>query len=245
MNIHILSATLKDNAKEKLTGSYGLLIGCHLTVSCISLMVSFLLSGFLISPADTVFSLLLTNGLSLLAATFIGVFQAGIALIYLKLASGNGAVSFSDIFYGYRQHLQTALGISFISALISLFPSLVSDIFYQLHATNGVKEYWWIALFSQPLLQLVCLIISLFLFPCYYLMLDFPGKSTTEILKLSVQVMKGHKGRLLFITLSFLPLKLLGTISLIGGLWVTPYVNMTYALLFFEIMKNENTSRME
>lgn len=245
MNIHMLSATLKDNAKEKLTGFYGLLIGCHLTTGCISLAVSFLLSGFFISSADTLFSLVFTNGVSLLAGTFIGVLQAGIALIYLKLASGNGTVSFSDIFYGYRQHLQTALGISFLSALISLFPSLVSDIFYQLHAADGVKEYWWIALLSQPLLQLVCLILSLFLFPCYYLMLDFPGKSTIEILKLSVQVMRGHKGRLLFITLSFLPLKLLGTISLIGSLWVTPYVNMTYALLFFEIMKKENTSRTE
>ena len=89
-------------------------------------------------------------------------------------------------------------------------------------------------------MQILCVFISLFLFPCYYLMLDFPGKSTKEILRMCLQVMKGHKGKLFYITLSFLPLELLGIVSIIGGLWIAPYMNMTNALLFFEIMKKED-----
>ena len=51
--------------------------------------------------------------------------------------------------------------------------------------------------------------------------------------------MKGHKGRLFYIELSFLPLLLLGAVSLIGLLWVIPYMQMTYAVFYFDIMKQE------
>lgn len=245
MNTHVLSATLKDNAKGRLTGHYGLLIGSQLTVSCITLVATFLLSGMLSTPVKlTAGSLFLsttfTYAISLLVSTFCGVLQVGLSLIYLKFACENTNARFSDIFYGYQNDLQTALGISFIAAVVGILPSLFSDIFYNIYVLTGTEIYLITSSLGELAMQILCVFISLFLFPCYYLMLDFPGKSTKEILRLSLQVMKGHKGKLFYITLSFLPLELLSIISIIGGLWVAPYVNMTNALLFFEIMKKED-----
>ncbi len=245
MNTHVLSATLKDNAKERLTGHYGLLIGSQLTISCITIVLTFILSGIIAVPvrlnAGSLFlSTAFTYAISLLVGTLTGVLQVGLSLIYLKFACGNSNARFSDIFYGYQNGLQTALGISFIAAVVGILPSLFSDIFYNIYVLTGVEMYWIISSFGELVIQIFCVFISLFLFPCYYLMLDFPGKSTKEILRLSLQVMKGHKGKLFYITLSFLPLELLSIISIIGGFWVAPYVNMTNALLFFEIMKKED-----
>ena len=245
MNTHVLSATLKDNAKEKLIGHYGLLIGSQLTISCIILVTTLILSSTIVVPitqnADNLFlSTAFTYAVSLLVGTFTGVLQVGLSLLYLKFACGNTNARFSDIFYGYQNGLQTALGISLITAVVGILPSLFSDIFYNIYVLTGVEMYWIISTFGELAVQILCVFISLFLFPCYYLMLDFPGKSTGEILRLSLQVMKGHKGKLFYITLSFLPLELLSILSIIGGLWVAPYVNMTNALLFFEIMKKED-----
>lgn len=245
MNTHVLSATLKDNAKGRLIGHYGLLIGSQLTIGCITLVASFILSNMIVTPiaqnAGSLFlSMAFTYAVSLLVGTFTGVLQVGLSLIYLKFACGNTNAHFSDIFYGYQNGLQTALGISFIAAVVGILPSLFSDIFYNIYVLTGVEMYWIISSFGELVIQIFCVFISLFLFPCYYLMLDFPGKSTKEILRLCLEVMKGHKGKLFYITLSFLPLELLGIVSIIGGLWIAPYVNMTNALFFFEIMKKED-----
>ena len=72
---------------------------------------------------------------------------------------------------------------------------------------------------------------------CYYLMLDFPNKTAGEILSLSLRLMRGQKGRLFCILLSFLPLLLLGWLSIVGTIWVGPYLQMAMALFYLDIMK--------
>ena len=55
--------------------------------------------------------------------------------------------------------------------------------------------------------------------------------------------MKGHKGRLFYIGLSFIPLKLLAILSLgIGFLWVYPYQYMTQTLFFLDLMNPQEES---
>ena len=55
---------------------------------------------------------------------------------------------------------------------------------------------------------------------------------------LSIRIMKGKKRKLFTIQLSFLPLMLLSMLTLgIGDLWLTPFMNMTMALYFLDIMR--------
>ena len=244
MNLHQFSATLKDNAKECLSGHFGLLIGSRLTISCITVFAALLLSPIIAIPVvletNTFLSLILTHITALLTGTFIGVFEVGIALIYLKIACKNPYVSFSDIFYGFRNQFKTALGISFVIALLAVIPSCIAEIIlYALEASDSAV-YLLFSLFGDLGVRIITTLLSLFLFPCYYLMLDFPGKTAGEILKTSFNLMKGQKGKLLYILVSFVPLQLLCTVSVIGGFWVEPYLLMTQALFFFHIMKKEN-----
>lgn len=243
MNHHLFCATLKDNAKERLTGRFGLLIGTQLLVMCITVFTTFLFSSFMAFPImlDNAFlTTLFTHAISLITGTFIGVLQLGIALMYLKIASGNPHVSLSDLFYGFQNQFHTALGISFIMSLIAVIPSIIAELALNAITATNPDIYPLLSPVTDLGLGILSTLISLFVFPCYYLMLDFPGKSTGEILRMSLTVMKGQKGKLLYIILSFLPLTLLATISVIGSLWVEPYLLMTQALFFFEIMKKEN-----
>lgn len=244
MNHHLFCSTLKDNAKERLTGHYGLLIGSQLVVSCITVAATFFLSGFITIPitqdSSLFISTILTHASSLLVGSFAGVFQVGLALIYLKLACGNPNVTLSDIFYGFHNQFQTALGVSFVISLVAVIPSFVAEMILNALAVADSDAYLPLSLICDLGVQIVATLLSLFLFPCYYLMLDFPGKTTGEILRMSLNLMKGQKGRLLYIIISFIPLQLLCTVSIIGGFWVEPYLLMTQALFFFHIMKKES-----
>ena len=79
--------------------------------------------------------------------------------------------------------------------------------------------------------------LSLALSQCYFLMLDFPDKSAGEIIRLSFRITAGHRLRLFYLQVTFLPLLILGALSLVGLLWVNAYMQMTYTQFYFDIMK--------
>lgn len=238
MNTYLSSAQLKDQAKGRLTGHYSLLIGTGITVSLISFFASLVLSMLIPMGTDTLAGILINEMTSFLLSVFTGVFNVGIALLFLKTATGGTAV-FSDLFYGFSHHLDTSLSISLLMTAIGFIPSLACSIPYQLFWMTGKTTY----LFFLP----VCVVLAVGIYiplalqfsQCYFLMLDFPDKSPSEIISLSMRIMKGRKAALFYIELSFLPLLLLGALSLIGLLWIQPYMQMTMTGFYLDIMKPE------
>lgn len=68
------------------------------------------------------------------------------------------------------------------------------------------------------------------------LMIDNDDLSAMEALRESSQLMKGNKGRLFYIDLSFLGLIFLSVFTCyIGMLWVYPYVIMTEAYFYLDV----------
>lgn len=64
--------------------------------------------------------------------------------------------------------------------------------------------------------------------------LDHPQMKARESLKISRQIMKGNKGRLFYIYLSFIGLQILCLLSLgIGSLWVYPYQSQTLVIFIW------------
>ena len=61
-------------------------------------------------------------------------------------------------------------------------------------------------------------------------------------MKESIRLMKGNKGRSLYITLSFLPLAFLSVLTCyIGMIWLAPYMDMTMANFYRDIIGELNT----
>lgn len=252
MNEYYSSAELKDTAKERMQGNYSQAVLMNILVYMLHFSITMVISFFLnfmilfasfslvqsgggmnaYTPGMTGMLFILNQGLSV----FMGVFNVGISLFFLNVVCKRPA-SFRNLFYGFQ-----FFGKSIKLSLLHVFVNIL--ITFPLQLLTGITD-GYIARTNLPsviLLQIICLIIyvplSLGLSQVYFLMLDFPGLSVTNLVLKSFGIMKGRKRKLFYLQLSFFPLMLLGLLSLfIGFLWLIPYMNATYALFFLDIMK--------
>lgn len=235
MNSYLSNAELKDKAKEKLTGHYGFLIGCTLLSSFLTYIVSVLFTN--VYTFSNMAEFALGEAISFLVSLFTGILNVGLTLIYLKTACG-APCSFSDLFSGYRNRFNISLGVSFFRDLLSLLPGLAYAVPLSLFQLTGKVNYLYVSIGLLLAVTVIYLPFYLMLSQCLFIMLDFPDKSVKEVLQFSAGIMKGQKKRLFVLILSFIPITLLACLSLIGVLWLTPYVNMTYTIFYLNLMQN-------
>ena len=75
----------------------------------------------------------------------------------------------------------------------------------------------------------------------FYILLDFPNYDAKKALAFSRKLMKGNKGRFIYLLVSFIPLSLLGVLSCgIGFLWIIPYMQATQAQFYLDLVQNKN-----
>ncbi len=233
------SAQLKSLAKGQLLGKYPVAIGSIALMGFFSLLIN----GFATLLIDTKnpVGMLIHFIVSFLIELFLGIFSVGQKFIYLSICC-NRPCKVSDLFFGFKHYPDKAilltLIVSGISTLCILPSEIVMNLFYY---SSG--QYWIFA--CCMLLILGCIIAvyaSLVFSQVYLLLLDFPEYSVKQILSLSIQIMKGQKGRLFYITVGFLPLYLLTMLSCgIGLFWLTPYVGVTQANFYLDLIKNRQS----
>lgn len=257
MNQYQSVSELKNYAKDRLAGKFGTsilltLLNTGITfaatmlvstiVSFLTMSISMILTGNILTSdlglGASVATSILQYVLTLLCSILTGVFNTGISLYYLNLASERNA-SVSNLFYGFQYLYRKSLTISAATALLSSVCLLPYDIFYFLYSYQIPGNWIPCMIIAMLVGMLVYVPVSLSLSQAHFLLLDFPGRSPKEILSLSIRIMKGRKRKLFLIQLSFLPLIILGIFSFgIGNLWVTPFMNMAMALYFLDIMKS-------
>ena len=241
------SAELKNQAKEQLTGKYGTAILFHMSHYLVSFCVTFFMIT-LFNMVSIIISVAVGNqdmntGANLLnwigtflGSIIIGLLNTGNALFCLNIACGR-TYAVSNLFYGIQYLFKQSLGLSAVMATINTICLLPYDICYYRYLTDNSTQNAIIMVIALLLGYTVLLPISLGLSQAYFLLLDFPQYSTKTLLTTSIHLMKGRKKKLFYIQLSFFPLIIFGTISFgIGNLWITPYMNLTMAYYFLDIM---------
>ncbi len=250
------SADLKSLAKGQLFGNYGAVVGIYLIHLVCTLPLNFIISPFSrISPAFYYLAFLLVN-------TFTGLFLAGEALVYLKIAC-HEPPSVGDLFYyfhgPYAEKGSKVIRIQLIVSAISVVCTIPYEYVGRL-LTRSMQSVDPSALSNgklpfHPVLFLVyavflvagCsiqVLVRILLSQIFYLMLDFPDYPASQLLHLAPKLIKGHKARFFYIMLSFVPLLLLGIFSCgIGYLWLYPYLQTTYANFYLNLMKKQGSVR--
>lgn len=252
MNNPIQISVLKDRAKSMMAGKYFTAIMTIILFQMLrlfltnistelALQITATLQRLMGSAASQSFLLAVSYSLILLASVFYNIFGIGMCLFFLNIVSDNYYNSF-DLFYGFRNHLSKSFALSGINTLITTFSFLPGDVllyWYRSQADIPMNQILTV-LSIQVVLLILYIPVSLMFSQLYYVALDYPELSTSETIKLSLKIMKGRKLRLFYLQASFLPLFLLliPTFGL-GALWLTPYLNTTYALYFLEIMKED------
>ncbi|MDE5867059.1 MAG: DUF975 family protein, partial [Lachnospiraceae bacterium] len=124
---------------------------------------------------------------------------------------------------------------------ISMIPQTILTYLLLLYPDNAILTLFY------SLAMILYLVVSVMIFlnysQAYYLLHDFPEYSVSKLLSTSRKLMKGSKGRLFYLTVSFIPLLLLGLLSCgIACLWIAPYIDTTYTEFFLDLMKKNQVS---
>lgn len=246
-NQYKTSSQLKNAAKDRLTGKFGSAVGVTLLSNAIPFGVSLFIAvlsvmtnsaAYLMTGKESAAAALsaVFFVISLVASIVMGVLQLGLNLFFLNVSCGQ-PYSVGNLFYGFRTQSNKALAISAVLVLLNTLCLTPYQIFYQLYMNTRQLQWMTFMMIAMGIGLLIYVPLSLSLSQSFYLMLDFPEKSTADTLKLSIQVMKGHKCRLFYIQASFLPLMILCLFSFgIGYLWLMPYIHMTFTQFFLDLM---------
>ncbi len=242
MNVqYMTSSQLKTRAKDLLEGRFGSAVLIIFLGSMITGVLNMTSNSFVSllllrlkpsSPVVGVITLLISSVVSL----FTNIFSVGYALFFLNIASKRSC-DIGCLFYGFRWQFGKCLTLSAfftsVSFVLLLPVQLCSGMFGQTQDTGWLMA----SLLLSSIAMVASTIFYLVFSQCYFLLLDFPDYTVKQLLRSSMRIMKGHKGRLFYLQVSFIPLVLLALLTCgIGMLWLTPYVQMTYTCFFLNLM---------
>lgn len=231
---------LKNMAKDMLNGKYAsAILICFFSFQIQYLFVSYtgaLLPDPGLSGTASVSSYILSGLLALAVDCLLGVLNLGIDLFFLNIACSR-SYRLGNLFYGFRTGTLKALTISGAYTLLGAVCRLPFQYLLIAYMRTADQNLAVAALICGAVGMCIYFPVAAGMFLSFYLLLDFPEKSAKEVLALSFQMMAGSKRRWLYMVFSFVPMILLCVCTLcIGFLWLVPYMNMTYACLFLDIM---------
>lgn len=239
---------LKNLAKDKLQDKYGAAVLTLFLYSLITNGVSLFISMLANTTSTTAYALtgsastvtvitIIFELINLAAVIVLGILQAGISLFFLNIACGQPYAA-ANMFYGFKRDSGKALALSAVVGLCNAVCLYPSQYCLSAYLNSRDMQMLYIALILMGIGLCVYIPISLGLSQVFYLMLDYPDRTAKETLALTFHVMKGNKGRLFYLQLSFIPMMILCICSFgIGFLWLKPYMQMTYTYFFLDIMK--------
>lgn len=223
-------AALKTLARESLTGQYGTPVAACVLIG----LFTFIPSMFMTMLLDTssTFSIVSWQVLVYIVALLVSLLQTGYNQMFLNL-NRKIPMAVGNLFYPFSHHPDRFLVLNIIILLAGVLPTLPLDIMsYQETTYTSLM----LSLASSLLRSLITTVLSLFLGLADYLLLDNDEMGAMEAMRESLRLMKGNKGRCLYMQLSFLPLTFVCMITCyVGFLWLTPYMNATFAYFYMDI----------
>ena len=240
MNRYKSCAELKNLAKIKLEGHYWLAISAILTVYIVDYLATTLITGLV--PGVDIASMILSFLLSAVVSILLGVLNTGLAYFFLSLACGKPCIS-STVFYGFFTQPEKSVKVSLVHSLLNLVCLTPFQVFSMLLIQTKDTTYLVLMLIAMVVGLLIYVPGSLLISQTYFIIVDFPNYTAKEVLRNSCKIMKPHLWKLFYLELSFLPLMLLCILTCgIGLIWLLPYMQMTYACFYLDIMNPEKTS---
>lgn len=240
------SVNHKGIAREKLLGKYTVIIGAILIMQLI-FFVTGSITGAVVDTS-TVYGMVIYAAINVIVELISAVFTVGEYTMYMKL-SCNDDIRIGDIFEGFKGHPDKAIILRFrliLRYLLCMLPAVIMTVVYLyrtggsiLSMTGGFDMEQVMGHDRYPVLVTLYAVFiiaglagAIYVFlgtsQCFYILIDYPELSVSDVLKKSYDMMRGHMWEYLYIRLSFIPLCLLGILSAgIGFMYIRPYRGMT------------------
>ncbi|RGY97263.1 DUF975 family protein [Clostridium sp. AM58-1XD] len=240
-------AELKQMARQVLRGNYGICAGSLVLIGIAVMMICFMgeipvaitmaLSG---SAGGFGMAVVASSGFMIFIIV-IGLLEYIVMIGYMRLCYNictGGERNLGDLFFGFNHHLWkfVRLGLLFI-----VLPQVLNIpvTFLRIVGAAAARHFVFLSVFSiiMTILQVVVSMYLLLNFSMAAMILvENPEKGLMDSLKESSQIMKGNKGRMFWLWLTFLGVVLLGYGSCgIGFIWIMPYMTCTHVFFYFDI----------
>lgn len=235
-------AQLKAIAKERSLDKYGTLIAANVIIFAIQLIISGVTT---VSSSGSILIFIINQLISLIVSILLGILVSGKAYLYMNLVYSQ-TISASDIFFGLRQHPEKAVIIQSLFVLVDFFVSLPAALILFFMDMNSSMNLYIAVTVVLVIGIIVNIIVSLTYSQAFFLLHDFPDRSAKELLETSRNLMKGNRLKLFYLNLTFIPLYILGVISLfIPLLWISVYRYATIAAFYQDLIAKAGTNSTE
>lgn len=225
---------LKRIARGNLQGNYWELIRafvfCNLIVSLVEMPFSWMTNEIQFSPQNLIY-----YGATILIGIASVVLTVGQYCLHLRLVR-TGKIHLSELFYPLMHDANRLIAaelILFVIRLIGLSPAIGAiAIIYFYDEINMYLIALGLALLGCALTALIEVTFGM----TYFTLIDGEELSVWQAIKQAISLIKGHKGRFLYMYVSFAGMYLLVALTLgLGILWVQPYVMQTITLFYLDI----------
>ena len=224
---------MKSAARALLQGRYREYIAAYITAELVLVLISAIASSVL--PTDTTWGMVFELAISFVLELISAVFLLGIIHYTMNICKGL-PYKLSDVFYGFKSHPDKAIICQFLFTLAELVCMLPAILFAILYTITENPAFMIVMSVFLVIGLVAIVILHLTLHFVFYLILDYPDATIKELIVYCANMMRGHRIKFFYLYASFLPLYVLGILSLgIGLLFVEPYVNVTVAQFYLDV----------
>lgn len=226
-----LSRSLKFRSRVLLSGKSGFLALATLMMTILNFGLNYILD-YALPLTDGVISFVLSHACGILCNMVYYILLAGLGRLYLNVCRKEPA-RISDLFSFFSGNPEQLAIYSIVPYVFYSASAYVTD--WCISGLFGSGSLWLYAV-SLIVWMAVYVFFELCVALALYLYCDDPGRSAAGLLADSYRLMRGQKGRLLYLRLSFLGMTALGFLSFgIGFLFVKPYQNLAEALFYLNL----------
>lgn len=234
------SSQLKADARGHLAGRYALPIIAYMLARMIINIPSLLIS-YTVNPA-TVSGSLMDNAVSLILTVIMTIFMVGQNHICLRYARSNERLPMTEMWYGFKGRADEIIityFLIFIRYVVYGIPFIFIFVLFTMQPANIIMLL--LLLCSIIYMAVMYIKVELDYALVYFLIVDQPQERPKQLLIRSKQLMKGNRGRLFYIQLSFIGMYLLGLLSFgFAMFWIYPYVRMTMTEFYLELVQDNS-----
>lgn len=225
------SSELKALSRQALSGQWGLPVTACLLIFICSMLLALVITA-LMDPYSML-SIITCQVMIYIVSLFVSLLQAGYMKLLLNM-DRKEPFSLKDLISPFTIQPDRFLTVNLILLLVEVLLALPLNVLS--YRTADAMTSLLFSLGGSMVQSLVGLILFLFFGLSNYLLLDNPQMGAIESMKISCRLMKGNKGRYIYISLSFLPLFIACIFTCyIGLLWLDPYMANTRAHFYMDI----------
>ena len=244
------SNEVRKEARETLQGKWGKGVAIIIAFLTISFIFSYL-TGFFEENSILAFSLSLTKVMFSVPLSF------GLEFVFLKLKRNENVRTFEFIQIGFENFSRcwNIVGRTILKLIIPIIFMISGMVAYFMLTTNSVMQLTAGEVVSARITFIIGLIIYLLSIIYYavksllyslttYIAYDNRDMVAKEVVNESASLMRGNRGKLVLLELSFIGWAILAICTLgIGFLWLLPYMKVAMVCFYDKLIQTRTTAK--